>query len=67
MIILNISKLLENTLKNQGRSKIWLSEVTGINYKTLTGKFKRDSFEGLELIKISKVLGIDLNELKEEV
>lgn len=64
---MDIAKLIEETLEEQGRTKAWLSEQLNINYKTFTGKFKRNSFEAVELIRIGKLLGIDLNSLKEEV
>lgn len=62
-----IAELIEKTLVEQGRSKAWLSDQMNLNYKTLTGKFKRNSFDALELVVMGKLLGIDLNKIKEEV
>lgn len=64
---MNLAQLIEKSLDEQGITKAWLSEQLGINYKTFTGKFKRNSFEALELIKIGKILNIDLNKIKEEI
>lgn len=64
---MNIGLLIEETLTKKGLEKKWLADKMNINYKTFTGKFYRNSFEAVELIKIAKILKIDLNELKEEV
>lgn len=64
---MDIAKQLEETLKSQGRSKTWLSEQMDVNYKTLTGKFKRNGFDAVELIQIAKILNIDLNKFKEGI
>ena len=60
-----IAAYIVKTLKEQGRSKKWLCETIGINYKTFMRKIKKNSFSATELIKIAKVLDINLNKLKE--
>jgi len=61
---MNIGKYLKDTLREQGRSQRWLALKTGINEKTLSGRFTRDSFSAADLIMIAEALDIDLNKFK---
>jgi len=54
-------------LDEQGRSQVWLAKMLKINDKTFSGKLKRSSITGEELLRIAKLLGIDLEVMKEEV
>lgn len=62
---MNIGKYILKVLDEQGRSQTWLAEQMNINVKTFSGKLKRDFITGDELLKIAKLLNINLEELKE--
>lgn len=64
---LNIPQLIEQIRQNNGHTKVWISEQADMNYKTFVDKMKRDTFTGYELLKLAKVLNINLEELKKEV
>ena len=64
---MDIGEYIQQVLKEQGRSQVWLADKIGIHDKTFSGKLKRNSISGEELLKIAKVLGINLEELKGEI
>jgi hypothetical protein len=64
---MTIAEHILEVLKSQERSKSWLAEKINITKQAIHYKFKSDSFTAEELIKISKVLGINLEELKEKI
>ena len=64
---MDIGEYIQQVLKGQGRSQVWLADKIGIHDKTFSGKLKRNSITGEELLKIGKILGINLEELKEEI
>jgi hypothetical protein len=61
---MNLGKYITQVLEQQGRSKTWLADKMNINVKTFTGKLKRDSISGQELLRIADILNLDLEELK---
>jgi lambda repressor-like predicted transcriptional regulator len=63
---MKLSEIINQELENQERGIPWLSDKTGIKYKTLYDKLKNNTVKGEELLRIAKVLNIDLNKLKEE-
>lgn len=58
----HITKIIEE----QGRTKVWVADKADINYKTFIDKLTRNSITGEELLRIAKVLNIDLEKLKKE-
>lgn len=64
---LNIPQLIEQIRQDNGQTKVWIADKADINYKTFVDKMKRDTFTGYELLKIAKVLNINLEELKKEI
>jgi hypothetical protein len=64
---LNVAEYILQTIESQGRSKAWVSEQVDIKYRTFLDKLERNSFTAVELLKLSIVLNIDLEELKEKV
>lgn len=64
---MNLGEYITNVIEDQGRTKIWVAEQSEINYKTFVDKLTRDSFTGKELLKIAKVLNINLEELKNQI
>lgn len=61
---MNIGEHIAHILEQQGRSKIWMSEQIGINYKTFVDRLKNDRLTAYDLLRIGKVLNVDLNEMK---
>jgi len=64
---MDIGEYIQKVLDEQGRSQIWLADKLGINDKTFSGKLKRNSITGEELLRTSKLLGINLEDLKEKI
>ena len=64
---MNLGELIENVIKQQGRTKTWVADQSEIKYKTFVDKIMRNSFTGEELLRVAKVLNINLEELKGEV
>ena len=64
---MDIGEYIQKVLDEQGRSQIWLADKLGIHDKTFSGKLKRNSITGEELLKIAQLLGINLEELKGEI
>lgn len=64
---MNLGEHISNIIEQQGRTKVWVAEQSGINYKTFVDKLTRDTLKGIDLLKVAKVLNIDLEKLKEEI
>ena len=63
----NLSEYIEEVIKEKGHTKTWVAEKAEINYKTFIDKLTRDTINGKELLRIAKVLGVNLEELKKKV
>lgn len=63
---MKLSEYIEEARKNQGATKVWVATQTNINYKTFVDKLTYNRFTADELLRIAKVLNIDLNKLKED-
>jgi len=64
---MNTGQYILSVLKDQGRSQVWLADKLGVHEKTFSNKLRRNSITGDELLKIAKLLSIDLEKLKNEV
>lgn len=64
---MNVAEKIEKILKSQERNPSWLAEKIEVPYHTLRYRLINNCLLAEDLIKIGKVLSIDLNELKEEV
>jgi len=64
---LNIGEYIKEEIKNQGRTQKWVAEKIEMDVNTFNRKINNDTFAADELIKIAKILNIDLNKLKEEL
>jgi len=64
---MHLGELIDNIRKEKGHTKSWVAEQVNMNYKTFVDKLKRDTFDGKELIRIAKLLSINLEELKEKI
>jgi hypothetical protein len=64
---MKVGEYISKVLKSQGRQKTWLAEQLNISKEGLNYKIKADAFKANELIKISELLNIDLNKMREEI
>ena len=64
---MNTGQYILLILKDQGRSQVWLADKLGVHEKTFSNKLRRNSITGDELLKIAKLLNIDLEKLKNEI
>lgn len=64
---MNVAEYILEILEKQERPKAWLAEKINITKQTIQYKFNNNSFTAEELIKIAKVLNINLEELKEKI
>lgn len=65
--MITVGKYISNVLKEQGRQKTWLAAQLNISKEGLNYKIREDAFRANELIKISRMLNIDLEKMKGEV
>ncbi|MDU4737969.1 AlwI family type II restriction endonuclease [Clostridium sp.] len=61
-----ITTLIENTLKHQGKKKKWLCDNLNISAPTLVYKLSQHTLSASELIKISLLLDISLDNFKKD-
>jgi len=64
---MNTGQYILSVLKDQGRSQVWLADKLGVHEKTFSNKLRRNSITGDELLKIAKLLNIDLEKLKNDI
>ena len=64
---MNLGEYISNIIEQQGRTKTWVADLSNINYKTFVDKLTRDTITGKELLRVAKVLGINLEELKNKI
>lgn len=63
-----INEIIINKLKSQHMQKKRLGITVGIHHKTIYDKLNFDRFDSAyDLLKIAKVLRIDLNELRDKI
>lgn len=62
---MNLGGNIMQSMQQQGRTKVWLAEQTGINYKTLVDKLKNNRIDGEDLLRIARAMEIDLNALRD--
>lgn len=65
--MVTVGRYISNVLKEQGRQKTWLAAQLNISKEGLNYKIREDAFRANELIKISRMLNIDLEKMKEEI
>lgn len=64
---MNIGEYVSKLIDDQGREKKWVAEKIGVQYRTFLYRLERNGLLAEDLLKLSEVLGIDLNKLKESV
>jgi len=60
---MKINEYIEYHIKDQGRTKVWVADRTGINYKSLITKLRTDCFTAYDLARVSKVLHLSVDEM----
>ena len=58
---------IKSYIKQEGKTSKWVADKLGVNYKTFSGKLNRDAITAADLIKISVLLDINLEELKHDL
>lgn len=61
---MTISQIVERERKNQGRTKIWIADKLGSNYKTFVDRINKDKLTATEIIGLIDILNLDLDELR---
>lgn len=56
---LTISEKVIMALKEQGRTKVWLSNQFGVEYPTIFYKLKHNNWSVAEIYLLKKLLNID--------
>lgn len=64
---MNVAKIISETIDDQGREIKRVAEKVDIPYTTFLYKLKNDYFLAEELLKISKLLNINLEKLKNKI
>ncbi|GAA0082878.1 hypothetical protein [Clostridium sp. CTA-6] len=64
---MNVAQVIIETIKDQRHDIKWVAEKVEIPYTTFLYKLKNDNFLAEELLKIGKLLNIDLEELKNKI
>jgi len=63
---MKIADYILEVLNSQERAKSWLADKINISKQAINYKFKNNSFTAEELIDVSEVLNINLEEFKEK-
>lgn len=64
---MDLGKHISDIIEDQGRDKKWVSEQIKVNYRTFLYRLEKDGLLAKDLLKLSKVLNINLEELKGEI
>lgn len=57
---IHIGNLIRDELRRQGRTNQWLADQLGIDRRTLQRQYNKPSIDTQQLLRISKILSIDL-------
>jgi len=63
---MKVADYILEVLNSQERQKSWLADKTNISKQAINYKFKNNSFTAEELLILSEVLNINLEELKDK-
>jgi hypothetical protein len=61
---MSLSQRVVAIINNQGRSKKWVAEQCGINYKTFVDRLLNDRLTAYDLIHLSEILDFSLDEFR---
>ncbi len=57
---IHIGNLIRDELRRQGHPNQWLADQLGIDRRTLQRLYNKPSIDTQQLLRISRILGIDL-------
>lgn len=57
---IHIGNLIRDELRRQGRTNQWLADQLDIDRRTLQRLYNKPSIDTQQLLRISKILGVDL-------
>ena len=64
---MKVADYILEILNSQERQKSWLADKTNISKQAINYKFKNNSFTAEELFEITKVLNINLEEMRGKI
>jgi len=64
---MKVSDYILEILNSQERQKSWLADKVNISKQAMNYKFKNNSFTAEELFEITKVLNINLEEMRDKI
>ena len=64
---MKVAEYILEILNSQERQKSWLADKVNISKQAMNYKFKNNSFTAEELFEITKVLNINLEEMRDKI
>jgi len=64
---MKVADYILKILNSQERQKSWLADKVNISKQAINYKFKNNSFTAEELFEITKVLNINLEEMRDKI
>jgi len=64
---MKVATYILEVLNSQERQKSWLADKVNISKQAMNYKFKNNSFTAEELFEITKVLNINLEEMRDKI
>ncbi|HBI37959.1 MAG TPA: hypothetical protein DDY71_09975 [Spirochaetia bacterium] len=64
---MKVAEYILEVLNSQERQKSWLADKVNISKQAMNYKFKNNSFTAEELFEITKVLNINLEEMRDKI
>jgi len=64
---MKVADYILEILNSQERAKSWLADKVNISKQAMNYKFKNNSFTAEELFEITKVLNINLEEMRDKI
>jgi len=64
---MKVADYILEILNSQERQKSWLADKVNISKQAMNYKFKNNSFTAEELFEITKVLNINLEEMRDKI
>lgn len=64
---MSIGEYIKKFIKENGYTPVWVAEKLEMNYKTFMGKLNRNSLTADELLKVSTLIEMNLEEVKNEL
>jgi len=64
---MKVADYILEILNSQERQKSWLADKVNISKQAINYKFKNNSFTAEELFEVTKVLNINLEEMRDKI